>query len=51
LPLAAPLAVGRAARAAATAPATPGVGDGFRQVSAAGAAREGAAPSWEQRVL
>ena len=34
--------------------AAPGIGDGFRQVSAAGtagAAREGAAPSWQQRVL
>jgi hypothetical protein len=40
LPLAAPLAVGRAAQAAATAPA-----------HTAGAAREDAEPSWQQPVL
>jgi len=31
--------------------AVPGIGDGFRQVSAAGAAREDSAPSWRQPVL
>jgi len=31
--------------------AAPGIGDGFRQVSTAGGAREGAAPSWRQPVL
>jgi farnesyl-diphosphate farnesyltransferase len=41
LPLAAPLAVGRAAQAAATAPAP----------HTAGAAREDAEPSWQQPVL